>query len=123
MGPVARGAQGAPGRGGRQRGHQPAGSRGARRGRGGRWKSRGAGEALASCWEAPAGGRPGGSGAAGGWDGVKSGFIFPIRHPLGSDKRYYRYAEERVVSIISGYRQVVVPRIPGYRKEQWLHGI
>jgi hypothetical protein len=79
MGPVARGAQGAPGRGGRQRGHQPAGSRGARRGRGGRWKSRGAGEALASCWEAPAGGRPGGSGAAGGWDGVKSGFIFLIR--------------------------------------------
>jgi len=55
MGPVARGAQGAPGRGGRQ----PAGSRGAHRGRGGRWKSRGAGEALASCWEAPAGGGQG----------------------------------------------------------------
>src|SRR5262245_36136002 len=79
MGPVARGAQGAPGRGGRQRGHQQEGSRGARRGRGGRWKSRDAGEALASGWEAPAGGRRGGRGAAGGWDGVKSGFVFPIR--------------------------------------------
>src|SRR4029453_17677301 len=69
MGPVARGAQGAPGRGGRQRGHQPAGSRGARRGRGGRWKSRGAGEALASCWEAPAGGGAGGGGGGGGGAG------------------------------------------------------
>jgi hypothetical protein len=45
----------------------------------GRWKSRDAGEALASGWEAPAGERLGGRGAAGGWDGVKSGFIFPIR--------------------------------------------
>src|SRR4029450_9655316 len=62
MGPVARGAQGAPGRGG----HQPAGSRGARRGRGGRWKSRGAGEALASCWGAPAGWGWGGAGRGGG---------------------------------------------------------
>ena len=32
----------------------------------------------AGCGEAPAGGRPGGRGAAGGWDGVKSGFIFPM---------------------------------------------
>ena len=38
-----------------------------------------AGWALASGWEAPAGGRPGGRGAAGGLDGVERGFIFPIR--------------------------------------------
>src|SRR4029450_9655317 len=48
--------------------------------RGGGGGERGAGEALASCWEAPAGGRQGGRGAAGGWDCVKSGFIFPIRY-------------------------------------------
>jgi hypothetical protein len=75
MGPVAREPRAFQGGAGASAGT----SRGAHRGRGGRWKSRGAGEALASCWEAPAGGRQGGRGAAGGWDGVKSGFIFPIR--------------------------------------------
>src|SRR4030095_8775253 len=62
------------------------GAGGGRRGRGGRGESRGAGGGRGGGGEAPAGGRPGGRGAAGGWDGVKSGFIFPICP--GHDKRY-----------------------------------
>jgi hypothetical protein len=75
MGPVARGAQGAPGRGGPPAGGQPGGTSGARRAVEKPWRGGGAGELLGGTGGWVAGGR----GAAGGWDGVKRGLIFPIR--------------------------------------------
>jgi hypothetical protein len=57
-------------------GGQPGGTSGARRAVEKPWRGGGAGELLGGTGGWVAGGR----GAAGGWDGVKSGFIFPIRY-------------------------------------------
>jgi hypothetical protein len=56
-------------------GGQPGGTSGARRAAEKPWRGGGAGELLGGTGGWVAGGR----GAAGGWDCVKSGFIFPIR--------------------------------------------
>ena len=65
-------------------GGQPGGTSGARRAVEKPWRGGGAGELLGGTGGWVAGGR----GAAGGWDCVKSGFIFPIRSlfdtPYGS---------------------------------------
>jgi hypothetical protein len=57
-------------------GGQPGGTSGARRAVEKPWRGGGAGELLGGTGGWAAGGR----GAAGGWDCVKSGFIFPIRY-------------------------------------------
>jgi hypothetical protein len=70
-------------------GGQPGGTAGARRAVEKPWRGGGAGELLGGTGGWVAGGR----GAAGGWDCVKSGFIFPIRiFPI-------RYCRASVVSV------------------------